>query len=109
MASQATQLTSAEVLRRARQRRGESLEQVAQRTRISEHYLEALERDAPIGEFPSPMYARLFLRTYARYLGLPADPLVGDFARRHRVPRVPRLGMLPVPAPRNRTPDRAPS
>jgi hypothetical protein len=54
MVSQATQLSSAEALRRARDRRGESLEQVAQRTRISDHYMEALERDAPISSRREP-------------------------------------------------------
>src|SRR5207244_9630339 len=68
MATQAPQLTSAQALRRARERRGESLHHAADRTRISVHYLAALERDAPLGEYPSPMYARLFVRTYARYL-----------------------------------------
>lgn len=64
-------------LQRARERRGESLLQASDRTRISVQYLEALERDAPLSEFPSPTYARFFLREYARYLGLDEEAVLG--------------------------------
>jgi hypothetical protein len=46
--------------------------------------------------FPSPMYARLFLRTYARYLGLPEEPLVEAFGQRHGADGSPEVGMPPV-------------
>lgn len=68
-------------LQRARERRGESLVQVSSRTRISVRYLEALERDAPSSEFPSPTYARFFLRQYAKYLGLDERAILGAHAR----------------------------
>jgi transcriptional regulator with XRE-family HTH domain len=67
-------------LQRARERRGESLVQASDRTRISVRYLEALERDAPLSEFPSPTYARFFLREYARYLGLDEARVLRAFA-----------------------------
>ena len=64
-----------ELLRRARQARGLTLEEVARDTRISFRYLEALENEN-FGLLPAPVYARGFLRTYARYLGLePANLL----------------------------------
>jgi transcriptional regulator with XRE-family HTH domain len=71
------------VLRRAREGRGESLLQAAEGTRISATYLEALEDDAPVEAFPSALYARFFLRAYARYLGVEEGPLVEVFSRRH--------------------------
>jgi len=64
-----------ETLQRARLARGVTLEEAEQTTRISRRYLEALEIEN-FGLLPAPVYARGFLRTYARYLGLePADLL----------------------------------
>jgi transcriptional regulator with XRE-family HTH domain len=64
-----------EMLQRARQARGLTLEEVERDTRISRRYLAALENEN-FGLLPAPVYARGFLRTYARYLGLePANLL----------------------------------
>ena len=64
-----------ETLQRARQARGLTLEEVERDTRISCRYLQALENEN-FGLLPAPVYARGFLRTYARYLGLePANLL----------------------------------
>ncbi len=63
------------MLQRARQARGLTLEEVERDTRISHRYLQALENEN-FGLLPAPVYARGFLRTYARYLGLePANLL----------------------------------
>ncbi len=63
------------MLQRARQARGLTLEEVERDTRISRRYLQALENEN-FGLLPAPVYARGFLRTYARYLGLePANLL----------------------------------
>jgi hypothetical protein len=75
--------TVADALRTAREGRGESLLQAAETTRISLKYLQALESDAPPDAYPGPMYARFFLRDYARHLGLDAERLVEVFAARH--------------------------
>jgi transcriptional regulator with XRE-family HTH domain len=88
------------VLRRARDRRGESLLQVAERTRISFAYIEALEGDAPISVFPGPMYARFFLREYARYLGLDEGPLLEAFTARPGANEPPALRNMPADAVR---------
>ena len=64
-----------ETLQRARLARGVTLQEVEAATRISRRYLEALENEN-FGLLPAPVYARGFLRTYARYLGMePADLL----------------------------------
>ncbi len=73
------------VLREARTRRGIPLGQAARDTCISVTYLEALEANAPIHAFTAPVYARGFLREYARYLGLDAAPLLEQFERSGRV------------------------
>jgi len=63
------------MLQRARQARGLTLEEVERDTRISRRYLQALETEN-FGLLPAPVYARGFLRTYARYLGIePANLL----------------------------------
>lgn len=64
-----------QVLNRTRERRGLSLSEVQAQTNIRRHYLEAMEA----GEFhliPGDVYARGFLRTYARFLELQDDELM---------------------------------
>lgn len=72
-----------EQLRSARDRRGLTLEQAAAATCITARYLRALEEDAPLHEFPAPVYARFFLREYARHLKLDEAPLLSSFDRRY--------------------------
>jgi cytoskeleton protein RodZ len=62
-------------LREARLGRGLTIEQVAQDTRISARFLEALE-DEDFGALPAPVYVRGFLRSYANYLRVDAQPLL---------------------------------
>ena len=55
------------ILRAARLKRGQSLEAVAQQTRISKRYLEALEADR-FEQFPAVVYLRGFLKGYCEHL-----------------------------------------
>lgn len=64
-----------EVLRKAREARGESLESISQELRIRPDYLAGLEA-GDWSRFPAEVYGQGFLRTYAKYLGLNADELV---------------------------------
>ncbi len=68
-------MTGGAVLAERRGERGLTIEQVASATRIRAEYLRALEADKP-ERFPAPVYAKGYLRTYARYLGLDPEPLV---------------------------------
>ena len=68
-----------ERLRNARTARGLSLEDVEAATRIRRRYLEALEREA-WDELPGAAYAKGFLGSYARQLGLPPDEVAGLFS-----------------------------
>lgn len=99
MVRQASDVVPGHLLKQVRILRGEPLEAVAERTRISVRYLQALEEDAPVEEFPSPMYARLFLRTYARYLDLEEERLVRAFSTRHGVEASPSPGIPPAHSP----------
>lgn len=58
------------ILRTTRRRRRISLDRAARETCIPRRYLEALERNEPASAFPGVLYARGFLRAYARYLRL---------------------------------------
>lgn len=62
------------VLRAARLKRGQSLEAVAQQTRIPKRYLEALENDR-FDEFPAFVYMRGFLKGYCEHLDVPFEEL----------------------------------
>ena len=61
-----------ELLRRVREARGQSLQQVADRTRITKAHLENVEADR-YAALPPPVYLRGILMNLARELGL--DPL----------------------------------
>lgn len=61
-------------LRQARERKSLSLEAAAEATKISKQYLKAMESDA-YEQLPGPAYLHGFLKTYAAYLGLPAEEL----------------------------------
>ena len=65
-------------LRRQRELREISLREIADVTKISIRYLEALERDR-FDVLPAPVFARGFLREYARYVGLNPDEVVNSY------------------------------
>jgi cytoskeletal protein RodZ len=65
-------------LRRQREVRQISLREVADRTKISLRYLEAMEEDR-FDVLPAPVFAKGFLREYARYVGLSPDEVVNHY------------------------------
>ncbi len=67
------------LLRESREKLGLTLEEVERTTRIRKRHLEALE-NGEIGELPSPVQARGFLRNYADFLGLDAEAVLLQFA-----------------------------
>lgn len=66
-------------LRRTREQRGISLDEVVSETRLSKRYLLALEDEA-ISKLPGGTYNRAYLRSYATFLGLDADALLREYA-----------------------------
>jgi cytoskeleton protein RodZ len=89
-------------LRAARERKGLTLERVADETNIAKRYLAALEAE-DFGVFPGDPYAIGFLRNYADYLGLPSDELASAFKnmriQEQPVPiqdLIPRRGLSPA-------------
>ena len=65
-------------LRRQRELREISLRDIAERTKISLRYLEAMEDDR-FDLLPAPVFAKGFLREYARYVGLSPDEVVNHW------------------------------
>jgi cytoskeletal protein RodZ len=74
-----------EELRKERELRGISLKEIADATKISKRFLEAIERN-DLAALPAPVFTRGFVREYARYLGLNAEEMVGrygEYLRHH--------------------------
>ncbi|MCE5324067.1 DUF4115 domain-containing protein [bacterium] len=66
------------ILLQERQRRGLSLEEVHDATKITVHNLAALEEDR-FDHFPNKVYARAFLRDYSNFLGLDSGELLEKY------------------------------
>ena len=95
--------TLGQYLRREREARSVSLEEISRGTRISRPYLEALERD-DFHFFSKRDYALGFLRGYARHLGLDPDEILKRYrfqleltSRKETFEQIP-LFSTPVPA-----------
>jgi cytoskeleton protein RodZ len=71
-------------LKQVREQQGYSLEEMNRLTNIHTEYLNALENDQ-FDLLPSPFYAKAFLRTYAKCLGLDAQPLLEMYERSVRM------------------------
>ncbi|PYQ24894.1 MAG: hypothetical protein DMF81_04205 [Acidobacteria bacterium] len=67
-----------ENLRRERELRGVDLREIANATKISVRFLQALEQDR-VDVLPGGIFPRSFVRQYAKYLGLDPDRMVTEF------------------------------
>src|SRR5881396_4345341 len=65
-------------MKRARERRGVSLRQIANATKISVAALEALERN-DISRLPGGIFSRAFVRSYAIEVGLDPEATIQEF------------------------------
>ncbi len=74
--SEETQFTVGQALRDAREAQGLSLDDVAARLRLMHRQIEAMEAD-DFQSLGQPVFARGFVRNYARLLGLDPDALLG--------------------------------
>jgi cytoskeletal protein RodZ len=66
-----------EHLRREREMRGVSLEEISVATKISIRFLQAIENEE-LSKLPGGIFTRSFVRTYARYLGLDEERVLTD-------------------------------
>jgi len=74
--------TIGQKLESARQAKGVSVSEAGRATKILSKFIEAMEADN-FGELSAPVYAKSFIRMYARYLGLDAQPLLEEYVAQH--------------------------
>lgn len=68
-----------ERLRREREMRGITLDEIAESTKIARRHLESLEKE-DFDSLPGGIFNRGFVRSYARYLGIDEEQAVADYA-----------------------------
>ena len=66
-------------LRREREMRGITLDEITESTKISRRHLEALEGDH-FDQLPGGVFNKGFVRAYARFLGIDEDRAVADYS-----------------------------
>ncbi len=91
-----------ENLRREREMRGVSLEEISAATKISVRFLQCVENEE-FGKLPGGIFVRSFIRAYARYLGLDEEALLAEYqlvAKDKGGPDISRLAAA-RPSPRS--------
>lgn len=66
-------------LRREREMRGITLDEIAESTKISRRHLESLEKE-DFDSLPGGIFNKGFVRAYARFLGIDEEQAVADYA-----------------------------
>jgi transcriptional regulator with XRE-family HTH domain len=96
-----------EELRREREIRGISLKEIADATKISKRFLEAIERNDH-KTLPAPVFTRGFVREYARYVGLNVEEMVNRYnfaaATDDRIEKPPQVEKYAKVPPRDISP-----
>jgi cytoskeletal protein RodZ len=70
--------TVGEILSTERRRQGKQLTDVVEGTKIRGRLLDSLEQGR-YDDLPSPAYVKGYIQSYARYLEIPAEPLLDQF------------------------------
>ena len=73
-----------ERLQKLRLKQGRSLEEVQEQTEIQVKYLEILE-NGDYGQLPGDIYAKIWIRQYAGFLGVPAEEFLADYKLEKRI------------------------
>lgn len=96
-----------EDLRREREIRGISLKEIADATKISRRFLDAIEHNDH-HLLPAPVFTRGFVREYARYVGLNSEEMVSRYnhavAADDRIEKPPEIERYPQTPVRDITP-----
>jgi cytoskeleton protein RodZ len=77
-----------ERLRREREMRGITLDEISESTKISRRHLESLEKE-DFEALPGGIFNKGFVRAYARFLGLDEDQAVADYSAVSGEPAAP--------------------
>lgn len=89
-------------LRERREQRGIDLAAIAEQTKIKASLLQGLERD-DVSQWPSGIYRRAYLRSYAQAIGLDPDPILREFVTVHPDPDEAAAAAADAAAAQNRT------
>jgi cytoskeleton protein RodZ len=96
-------------LRQERERRGITLDQITQSTKIGTRFLQALEQDH-FEQLPGGIFNKGFVRAYASFVGLDEDQVVADYlsatGATEQKPEAPE-GTSRAETPAGQEPDRA--
>lgn len=97
-----------EILKKAREKKGISLEEVHRVTKMHPRMLEALEEDR-LEDILGRTYVKAFLKSYAHYLGLDVDEIVQQYTMKHSLETGEKLisGQKPILVKRQREFSRA--
>ena len=91
-----------ETLRRAREAKGLSVDELAKATHMMTRQVEAMEREDFSG-FAAPIYGRGFVKLYCEAVGLDPKPMIAEFMDLFNGRRPPRtivdMKAPPPPAP----------
>jgi transcriptional regulator with XRE-family HTH domain len=87
-------------LRQRRERQHIALSAIAEQTKIKLSLLDGLERD-DVSQWPSGIFRRAFIRTYAHAIGLDPDAVVTQFLTLHPDPSDDGMPVPAVPRERN--------
>jgi len=74
--------TIGQKLESARQSKGVSVSEAGQATKILGKFIEAMEAD-DFGVLSAPVYAKSFIKMYAKYLGIEPKPLVDEYVEQY--------------------------
>jgi flagellar biosynthesis protein FlhG len=92
----AAEVTGA-ALKKLRVAKGIELGEIAQRTKISERYLRAIE-DEQFADMPAAVYVRGYVMEYARALRVDTQRVTESYLARYRA-QLPKSGATPKPIP----------
>src|SRR5262245_37652256 len=84
-------------LKKARESKGITLEQIAKETRISTRFLTAIENEE-FEQLPGGIFNKGFVRAFAVHVGLDGDQAVADYERLVGAPEPVVPDAVPAPA-----------
>lgn len=99
-------LSLGEKLRTAREERGITISEVAEQTRISPLYLEAIDRN-DYKTLPGGIFNKGFVRSYAKYVGVPEQDALQEYSRMMAESAPQEVGEVKAYRPEVLTDDRA--
>lgn len=74
-----------EILKKRREELGQDLKKIAHTLKIRYDYLKAIEANS-FEKIPAPVYAKAYIKQYAKYLGINSDPIIEKYIQQTSPP-----------------------